>query len=270
MSGGERLDQALVARGLARSRGQARELLEAGRVRLNEAPAAKPATRVGPGDRLAIDGDLNIRVGRGADKLDAAVTAFEPAGLAVAGKRALDVGASTGGFTQILLERGASEVLALDVGHDQLAEPVRSDPRVHDLSGRSIRGLTPDDIGGSVDLLVADLSFISLTLVMADLERVSGEAADLILLIKPQFEVGRGRLDKKGIVRDPTDRAGAMRDVLQAGVDAGLCVRGLIASPVVGTHGNREYLGWLAKGGNVSASWQALEEQIDDLVRRDP
>ena len=260
-----RLDLALVELGLARSRGQARELLATGGVLVNGVPAGKASTPVTDSDVVTVVAERARWVSRGADKMLAALAAFGPEGLMVAGRRALDVGASTGGFTQVLVEHGAREVLALDVGHDQLAPTVAADPRVRDLSGRTVRDLAPTDLGGPVDLLVADLSFISLTLVMPDLARVCRPDADLVLLVKPQFEVGRARLGKNGIVRSGADRADAIRRVITAAQDAGLSVCGLADSPVTGTHGNREVLLWLQARPVVSGSWQALSERIDAL-----
>lgn len=259
----QRLDVELVRRGRARSRGHARDLITRGAVQVNGIPALKPAQPVTAGDDLDVT-DAHRWVGRGAEKLDGALTAY---GLDVRGRRALDVGASTGGFTQVLLERGAREVVALDVGHGQLVPQLRDDPRVRELSGTSVRGLTEPMIGGPVDLVVVDLSFISLTVVLDDIARVCAADADVILLVKPQFEVGRGRLGKKGVVTAPTDRAMAIRNVGRVAEAAGFALRTLVASGTLGSHGNREYLLWVAVSEVVGGSWQALDELIDRAVR---
>lgn len=261
-----RADLALVERGLARSRAQARDLITAGVVEVDGRGLDKPAARVTPAQEIRVTAAGERWVGRGAEKLLAALETFGPEGLTVAGRHALDAGASTGGFTQVLLRGGTTSVVALDVGHGQLAPEVAGDPRVRDLSGRSVRGLTAGDLGGPVDLVVADLSFISLALVMADLARVCQPGADLVVLVKPQFEVGRTRLGKNGVVRDPRDQRDAIRAVARAAADAGLAVRGLIDSPLLGGHGNREFLLWLAADETVGWTWQALCERVDRLV----
>ncbi|GMA85353.1 hypothetical protein GCM10025868_06030 [Angustibacter aerolatus] len=166
-------------------------------------------------------------------------------GPVVAGRRCLDAGASTGGFTQVLLERGAREVVAVDVGHDQAAPPLRADPRVDDRPGTSVRGLLAADVGGPADLLVADLSFISTGLVLPDLLALVRPGADLLPMVKPQFEVGRKRLGSGGVVRDPALRAEAVLGVATAAHDLGLVVRAVHASRWPGPSGNVEYFLWL-------------------------
>lgn len=193
---------------------------------------------------LDVDGDVPRFVGRGAHKLVAALRVWGPEGLAVAGRRCIDVGASTGGFTQVLLGEGAERVVAVDVGHGQLVPEIAADPRVVDRSGTTVRGLVADDVGGRGDLVVADLSFISLTLVLQDLAGLLAPDGDLVVLVKPQFEVGRGRLSGSGVVTDPRDRADAVARVLEVLGECGLHVRGLLASPVSGSAGNAEYLVW--------------------------
>ncbi|MCA1781147.1 MAG: TlyA family RNA methyltransferase [Intrasporangiaceae bacterium] len=270
-----RLDAALVARGLARSRGHARDLIGHGVVRVGGEVAGKPSRPVQHGDLVVVDagsgaGVLDASwVSRAAGKLIGALEDLPGGGPAVEGVRAVDVGASTGGFTQVLLRRGADSVQAVDVGHDQLAPSLCVDPRVVDLSGRNVRDLTPDDLGGAVDLLVADLSFISLTLVMARLAALVREGGDLVLLVKPQFEVGRGGLDGRGVVRTGTGRRAALRAVLRSAVDEGLLLRGLVTSRTPGQDGNTEYVAWLSRPGasDVGMSWQAVSDTIDDLFR---
>lgn len=239
----QRLDQALVGRGLARSRAIAREYIDASRVLRNGVVVGKAGTRVTDDDRLEVLGEPERYVGRAAHKLTGALQEF--AAIGVSGRRCLDVGASTGGFTQVLLERGAAQVVALDVGHDQLAESIRCDPRVIDRSGTSIRSVTAADLGGRFAVVVADLSFISLTLVLPVLAGLVDPAGDLIVLVKPQFEVGRERLGSDGVVRSGDQRAEAVMAVIDAADRAGLSVHGFTASAVAGTHGNQEYLLWL-------------------------
>ncbi len=255
----ERLDVALVVRGLVRSRNAAAAAVVAGRVSVDGVVATRAAQRVADGSSILLDpGDG--WVGRAAGKLHAALDAF---GVAVHGRRALDLGASTGGFTQVLLERGAAAVVALDVGHDQLVPELRGDPRVIVVEGENARSLTRERLaelaGDDVipGVVVADLSFISLTLVLPAIAAVAAPDADVILLVKPQFEVGRGRL-RGGIVVDSADRADAVAAVLAAAAAEGLSTAGVVASPVVGTHGNREVLVHLQRGRGVDpAEWAA-------------
>jgi 23S rRNA (cytidine1920-2'-O)/16S rRNA (cytidine1409-2'-O)-methyltransferase len=249
-----RLDAELVRRGLARARGQAEEMVRAGRVSVDGRPASKPALRVASTASIdVVAGADPDWVGRGARKLDGLLDDLAAAGdggprdggPVVRGRRCLDAGASTGGFTQVLLDRGAREVVAVDVGHDQLAQVLRDDPRVHDRPGTSVRGLAPEDVGGPVDLLVGDLSFISLQVVLADLVRLVRPGGDLLLLVKPQFEVGRRRLGSGGVVRDPGLRAEAVQAVAAAAIALGLAVRAVRASRWPGPSGNVEYFLWL-------------------------
>jgi 23S rRNA (cytidine1920-2'-O)/16S rRNA (cytidine1409-2'-O)-methyltransferase len=240
-----RLDVELVARGLARSRGQARELVEAGSVLLDGSVAKKVSTPVDADQSLELASGVQDWVSRAAYKLAAALEAFGQDGLSADGKRCFDVGACTGGFTQVLLREGAREVVALDVGHGQLANEISRDPRVVERSGINIRDARAKDLGGPAQLLVADLSFISLRLVMPVLRDLVESTGDLVLLIKPQFEVGRERLGKAGIVRSAGNRESAIVDVLAASRAAGLNARGLRGSPIRGATGNAEYLLWL-------------------------
>jgi len=238
-----RLDAELVRRGLARSRALAVAAVEEGRVRVDGAPVAKPSTKVSADAELAIDGESRY-VSRAALKLVAALDAFP---VDPAGRLALDVGASTGGFTQVLLERGAREVIALDVGHGQLAPIVRSDPRVRVVEGVNARSLdaaglaAASGIAHRPDLVVADLSFISLATVLPALVATVGTAAEFVVLVKPQFEVGRQGV-REGIVRDRALRHDAVSAVVWAAWDVGLATIGIIPSPVLGGNGNQEYL----------------------------
>lgn len=192
------------------------------------------------------DGGVGNYVSRGGDKLAGALVAFPS--LVVAGRRCLDAGASTGGFTEVLLDRGASLVVAVDVGHDQLVPQLRADPRVEVYERMNVRDLTASDIGGAVELVVADLSFISLTLVLPALRASATEEADFVLLVKPQFEVGRARISKGGVVKSPELHAESIRTVASAAASLGLGVCGLSRSPLPGPAGNVEYFLWLRAG----------------------
>ncbi len=242
-----RLDAELVRRGLARSREHAAQLIAAGAVRVAGQVALKPATGVEPAAPLVVEEQEpgEKYVSRGAHKLAGALDAF---GFDPARRRALDAGASTGGFTDVLLRRGVAHVVAVDVGYGQLAWSLRTDPRVTVVERTNVRGLQPEDIGGPVDLVVADLSFIPLGLVLPALVRCARPGADLLLLVKPQFEVGRQCLPAGGVVRDPADRAAAVRRVAEQAHELDLGVRGVVASPLPGPSGNVEYVLWLGAG----------------------
>jgi len=240
-----RLDVELVARSLARSRGQARELVRAGSVLLDGSPATKLSTPVRADQSLELACGAESWVSRAAYKLAAALEAFGPDGLYAADKRCFDVGACTGGFTQVLLREGAREVVALDVGHGQLAEEIAGDPRVIERSGVNIRDARARDLGGPAELLVADLSFISLRLVLAVLRDLVEPTGDLVLLIKPQFEVGRQHLGRRGVVRSADNRATVIEQVVAAARGVGLNAKALLGSPIRGSTGNVEYLLWL-------------------------
>jgi 23S rRNA (cytidine1920-2'-O)/16S rRNA (cytidine1409-2'-O)-methyltransferase len=244
-----RLDTELVRRGLARSREHAADLVSAGRVQLRGARADKAAAMVDPADPVRVlpaDGDEYVS--RGGHKLVGALDVFGPAGLSVAGRRCLDAGASTGGFTDVLLRRGAASVIAVDVGYGQLAWPLRTDNRVTVLDRTNVRALTPDAIGGPVDVIVADLSFISLRLVLPALAACTTADGDLLPMVKPQFEVGRDRVGSGGVVRDPELRASAVLDVAAAAGELELGVAGVAASPLPGPSGNVEFFLWLRRG----------------------
>lgn len=231
----ERLDQALVARGLAPSRTLAQRLVKAGEVEVDGRVETRPALKVGAQTRLLVRA-LPRYASRGGEKLAAALRAFavDPSGM-----HALDAGASTGGFTDCLLQHGALSVHALDVGRAQLVERLRADPRVVCLEGVDMRSFeAPRRFG----LVTADLSFISLRLVLPALERAGDEGARWILLVKPQFEVGRARLPKDGLVRDPRDHEHALESVLDAADACGLACLGVAASPIRGGEGNLEFL----------------------------
>lgn len=241
-----RLDAELVRRGLARSREQARELVDAGSVRVNGTVASKAATGVTRDTPIVVDeGPRDDWASRGAHKLLGALEAFEPGGLTVEGRRCLDAGASTGGFTDVLLRRGAREVVAADVGYGQLIWRLQNDDRVVVHDRTNVRHLEPGSIGGPVDVVVADLSFISLGLVLPALARCCAPGADLLPMVKPQFEVGKDRVGSGGVVRDPALRAEAVLGVATEAAAHGLRTRGVVASPLPGPSGNVEYFLWL-------------------------
>ena len=248
MTARSRLDAELVRRGLARSREQAAELIAAGRVAVAGQTAAKPATQVSRDAPVTVSSgdDGPDYVSRGGHKLAGALAAFS--GLAVAGRRCLDAGASTGGFTDVLLRAGAAHVVAVDVGYGQLAWRLRTDPRVTVLDRVNVRALEPSAVAPPPEVVVADLSFISLTLVLPALVACAAPEADFALMVKPQFEVGKGRVGAGGVVRDPADRAAAVRGVCDAAAGRGLGVLGVTASPLPGPAGNVEYFVWLRRG----------------------
>jgi 23S rRNA (cytidine1920-2'-O)/16S rRNA (cytidine1409-2'-O)-methyltransferase len=240
-----RLDGELVRRGLAPSREAASAAIRAGRVLVAGAVASKPSALVSPADPLALAGSARRWASRGGDKL---APALDRLGVTVAGRRCLDAGASTGGFTDVLLAAGAAEVVAVDVGYGQLDLSLRRDPRVRVLDRTNVRGLTADRVGGPVDLTVADLSFISLRLVMPVLASLTRRHGDLVLLVKPQFEAGRGAVGRGGVVRDPAVRAAAVRAVADAAAAAGLGAAGVCPSPLPGPAGNLEFFLHLRAG----------------------
>ena len=234
-----RVDAELVRRGLARSRQQAAELIEAGRVSIDGIPATKAATAVIPDSRLTVvDTDERTWVSRGAHKL---IGALDALGVPVDGRRCLDAGASTGGFTEVLLDRGAREIVAADVGYGQLAWSLRSDDRVIVMERTNVRELDADRIGGPVDLVVADLSFISLSTVLPALAACSSADADIVPMVKPQFEVGRERVGAGGVVSDPGLRAESVLTVARRAAALNWSTVGVTASPLPGPSGNVEY-----------------------------
>lgn len=252
-----RLDAALAARGLARSRTHAAKLIADGLVTVDGHPVVKPSAPVREEQSIEVASSDHY-VSRAAHKLLAALDGFD---VPVSGRLALDVGASTGGFTQVLLERGARHVIALDVGHGQLVASLRSDERVTVVEGSNARYLTAETLAaesGTAEtpgLVVGDLSFISLTTVLPALVATVGLDADYVLLIKPQFEVGRTGI-REGIVRDAGLREDAITAVLWAAWDLGLGTAGILPSPIAGNSGNREYLVWLSAAvGSNPTEW---------------
>jgi 23S rRNA (cytidine1920-2'-O)/16S rRNA (cytidine1409-2'-O)-methyltransferase len=261
-----RLDAELVRRGLARSREQAAELVHAGRVRVAGRTATKPATAIEPGTPVLVEADRRgepAYASRGGHKLAGALDAFAAAGLTPHGRRCLDAGASAGGFTDVLLRRGARAVVAVDVGYGQLAWPLRTDPRVTVLDRTNARDLTPEPLGGAVDLTVADLSFISLRLVLPALASCTRPDGDLLLMVKPQFEVGRTRVGPGGVVRDPALRAAAVLEVAGTAGELGLGVAGVVASTLPGPSGNVELFLWLRRDA-PPVDPAAVRRAVDD------
>ena len=212
--------------------------------------ATKSATQVDPGAAIVVrtDGSDPGYASRGGHKLAGALDVFVPRGLVVTGQDCLDAGASTGGFTDVLLRRGAARVTAVDVGYGQLVWALQQDPRVTVLDRTNVRELTATHLDYRPGLVVGDLSFISLKLVLPALVGVAEPAADLVLMVKPQFEVGRDRLGSGGVVREPELRAVAVREVAEAAAGLGLGVAGITASPLPGPSGNVEYFLWLKAG----------------------
>jgi 23S rRNA (cytidine1920-2'-O)/16S rRNA (cytidine1409-2'-O)-methyltransferase len=259
-----RIDAELVRRGLARSRQQAAELIDAGKVTVNGMPAVKAATAVAATAALSVvdDGERSW-VSRGAHKLIGALDAF---GIAVDGRRCLDAGASTGGFSEVLLDRGAREVVAADVGYGQLAWSLRSDPRVIVVERTNVRDLTPAAIGGGVDIVVADLSFISLTTVLPALTRCASRDADIVPMVKPQFEVGRGQVGSGGVVRDPTLRAESVLAVAHRAEELDWHTVGVTASPLPGPAGNVEYFLWLRRETDRALTGDELMQSVHAAV----
>ena len=263
-----RVDAELVRRGLARSRQQAAELIGAGRVSIDGMLAAKPATAITLNANITVEvGAERNWVSRGAHKLIGALDAF---GLAVGGLRCLDAGASTGGFTEVLLDRGAREVVAVDVGYGQLAWPLRSDPRVSVLERTNVRELTPGVIDGPVDLVVADLSFISLTTVLPALTTCASEDGDIVPMVKPQFEVGKDRVRAGGVVSDPELRADAVLTVAHRAAELHWHPVAVTASPLPGPAGNVEYFLHLRSRPDNALHGERLERAVRQVVAAGP
>ena len=257
-----RLDVELVSRGLARSRTQARELVAAGVVLVDGRPAAKPAQQVDDGSALELTREPDRWVGRAALKLLHAVELWP---ITVEGRRCLDVGASTGGFTQVLLEHGAAHVTALDVGHDQLVSSIASNERVRDLPGTNIRDVDAESLGGPFDLVVSDLSFISLAIALPAMRPLVTPDGDLVVLVKPQFEVGRERLSRTGVVTSRHEHRRVLRDVAGVATEQGLHLHGAAASPITGGDGNREFLFWLAPRPVPGASPTSTDDMLEAI-----
>lgn len=264
-----RLDLALVERGLARSRNQAASLIESGRVFIGGKEAKKSSQQVGIDAEIVVL-EAEDYVSRAGHKLAHALKEFE---INPSGKLCLDVGASTGGFTDVLLKNGASQVIALDVGHDQINPTLLDDPRVINLENVNARSMSLPQLSKmtglqlrpeSIGIVVTDLSFISLTLVLEQIAAVAPKA-EIVLLIKPQFEVGKNSLEASGIVNDYRLRAFAIRQVIEAAKSVGLGLHGLSKSPIPGTHGNQEYLAWF---NSVETDWEIdWSGRIEELAK---
>ena len=277
-----RLDAELTRRGLARSREQARELIASGAVQVRGVAATKPATQVETSAAITVESVGSGYVSRGAIKLIGALDSFGIVSdddgvdggrdvrhaLTVEGRRVLDAGASTGGFTQVLLERGAERVLAVDVGYGQLAWSLRVDPRVDLLERTNVRTLNADSVPYAASMVVADLSFISLRTVLPALLACTAPACDYLLMVKPQFEVGRAQVGD-GVVRDPQLRTASVLHVVRHAIELGLVLRGVVASPLPGPSGNVEYFVWLERGGTQHGVENAAEA-VDTAVREGP
>ena len=258
-----RLDAELVRRGLARSREAATDLIAAGNVLVSGMPASKSATQVDAETSITLKDDHAEFVSRGGHKLAGALDKFTH--IDVSGKTALDAGASTGGFTDVLLKRGAKKVVAVDVGYGQLAWELQKDTRVKILDRVNVRNLTSAQVGEEIDLVVADLSFISLKLVLPALISVAKEGADFLVMVKPQFEVGKEKLGAGGVVRDVHLRKEAVVAVADAAFALTLGTLGVVASPLPGPSGNVEYFLWLRKGAPA-----LLEVDLDLAIEKGP
>ncbi|WP_430866929.1 TlyA family RNA methyltransferase [Demequina aurantiaca] len=245
-----RLDLAVVDRGLARSRTHAQTLIASGVILLDGSVVSKASLNVADDAAIELTGPSDHYVSRAAHKLIGALDACAPLGLSVAGRVALDAGASTGGFTQVLLERDVAHVTAVDVGHGQIAKQLRADDRVSVVEDVNVRDLEKGSLREDTDLVVADLSFISLTMVIPAIVGTVARQSDFVLMVKPQFEVGRGRLGKHGVVTDLSDRAAAVEQVMTAMRAAGLAIHHISRSDLPGPHGNVEFFVW------GSSAWQ--------------
>jgi 23S rRNA (cytidine1920-2'-O)/16S rRNA (cytidine1409-2'-O)-methyltransferase len=258
-----RLDAELVRRGLAASRSEAQSAVRDGLVLVSGRAAEKPSTLVDPADAVELVAPARRFVSRGGEKLAAALDRF---GVDPAGRWAVDAGASTGGFTDCLLQRGAAHVVALDVGYGQLAWSLRTDERVSVLERTNVRELTPAHLPYAPDLVVADLSFISLRLALPALARVAERGADVVLLVKPQFEAGPEQVGRGGVVRDPEVWRRVVADVAVASADAGLSPRGAMASPLAGPAGNVEFFLHAVKGAGKEPQGALRAEALDRAV----
>lgn len=283
MTTSTRVDAELVRRGLARSRRHAAELVASGRVTVASRVVAKPSAAVSDGDDVAVAPGADPEheyASRAALKLAGALDALAgvPGGPVVEGAFCADLGASTGGFTDVLLRRGAAHVVAVDVGHDQLVPALRGDERVTVVEGLNVRDLVPGDLARLPDLVVADLSFISLTVVLPAVAGVLRPGSQALLMVKPQFEVGRERLGSGGVVRDPALHAEAVTTVVRAAARLGLRTRAVVPSPLPGPSGNREYFVWLApdagpghpSGAGPHIDGAALADAVAAAVAWDP
>lgn len=244
-----RLDAELVSRGIARSRQRAKEMIQAGSISVNGSSITKASAEVSPDDVIE-SSEEELYVGRGALKLEKAAAEF---GLDFAGKTCIDIGASTGGFTDLMLSRGAAKVFAVDVGHGQLAEKLRSDPRVVNMEGTDIRTVSAEDLGGCADIITVDVSFISLKMILSKVYELLKENACAAVLIKPQFEAGRSGISKNGIVKDRKVHLRVLREIDEFARETGFVCEKYTYSPVKGGSGNIEYLVKLCRSGAPAA-----------------
>lgn len=257
-----RLDVTVVMRGLAPSRNRAARIISDGAVFVNGRSITKPAWPVHNTDTITLKGGLTTYVSRAAMKLARTLDALTGS-LDVSGRHALDIGASTGGFTQVLLERGAPTVIALDVGHDQLVPTLREDERVHVMEKVNARTLTANQLPWTPTVIVADVSFISLTKIIPAVARISPPGADLLLMVKPQFEVGRSDV-KAGVVTDPHAHQRAIHQVLQEAEQAGLTAKCIIPSALPGPQGNREYFVWFTvDNAEETPTWRTVGVEVN-------
>lgn len=245
-----RLDLYIAEKGLAKSREQAKELIKSGKVSVDGKVTAKPAFDVTDANSVKILGDTLKYVGRGGLKLERAVSEF---GIRLSGRVCIDIGASTGGFTDCMLQNGAAYVYAVDVGHGQLDEKLLKDSRVINMEGCDIRKLTADSFEKKPDLISADVSFISLRLVLPKISELLPDNGEAAVLIKPQFEAGRSAIGKNGIVKDKKAHIKVLEEIYLFCPSVGLSVQGIVPSPIAGGSGNREYLAYLKKGGESSS-----------------
>jgi len=244
-----RLDAELVSRGIARSRQRAKEMIQAGSISVNGSSITKASAEVSPDDVIE-SSEEELYVGRGALKLEKAAAEF---GIDFDGKTCIDIGASTGGFTDLMLSRGAAKVFAVDVGHGQLAEKLRSDPRVVNMEGTDIRTVSAEDLGGCADIITVDVSFISLKMILPKVYELLKENACAAVLIKPQFEAGRSGISKNGIVKDRKVHLRVLREIDEFARETGFVCEKYTYSPVKGGSGNIEYLVKLCRSGAPAA-----------------
>ncbi len=259
----ERIDKVLVERGFAESRTRAQALILAGQVLVREQRLDKPGMLIDPDAEIRIKGETLRYAGRGGLKLEGALREFS---IDPTGKNCLDVGASTGGFTDCLLQHGARRVWAVDVGHNQLVWRLRQDPRVVALEGVNARSLNPAQFPVRFDLATIDVSFISLTKILPAIHACLTGEAHCIALIKPQFEVGKGEVGRRGIVTDPAKHKRVLREIKDAALGFGFHPIGLIESPILGAQGNREFLMGLKAHGENGEAVGLIDEQIESLT----
>lgn len=259
----ERLDKLLVDRGFVENRTRAQALILAGQVLVNEQRVDKPGHAIDIDAEIRVKGETLRYVGRGGLKLEAALREFK---IDPTGKRCIDIGASTGGFTDCLLQKGAARVWAIDVGHNQLAWKLRQDPRVVVIEGQNARDIQPDQFGERFDIATVDVVFISLTKILPAVRRCLGDDGDCIALIKPQFEIGKGEVGKGGIVTDPLKHRRVLREVVDAAREIGFRLMGLIESPILGGAGNREFLVHLKCAQGVANEPVQIAETIERLT----